>query len=95
MLDQTENEDQLGIVLAHEITHAILGHGVRDLINYTYLLINYNMLQMEQTSWSQVVDSFMLLVIALIWALIPTAAAFLAHVVSFYIAQVYTFLSLH
>ena len=34
-----ENDDQLGIVLAHEMAHAVLNHSVRNLYKYLQIFI--------------------------------------------------------
>uniref|UniRef100_A0A915L1J4 Metalloendopeptidase OMA1, mitochondrial n=1 Tax=Romanomermis culicivorax TaxID=13658 RepID=A0A915L1J4_ROMCU len=72
MLDNFENEDQLGIVLGHEMAHAILGHGL------------------EQASWSQLLDSIMLIFIAIIWAAVPAVAAALTHWFAYTVMEIVT-----
>ncbi|XP_074598617.1 metalloendopeptidase OMA1, mitochondrial-like [Brevipalpus obovatus] len=54
ILDICTNDDQLGIVLSHEISHSILGHSA------------------EMFSYQSFIDFFVVFMIAMIWAVIPS-----------------------
>lgn len=54
MLKVCSNDDQLGVVLGHEMAHAVLGH-TAELLSYTHI-----------------VDLVMLVVVAAVWAILPT-----------------------
>ena len=72
-------EDRLAIVLGHEMAHAFLSHGVREIIicqnfNPTSNLCLFitNPFQAEQVSFAAILDWAIILVMAGIWAIMPS-----------------------
>ncbi|XP_050402092.1 metalloendopeptidase OMA1, mitochondrial [Patella vulgata] len=54
ILNVADNEDQLAIVIGHEMSHALLSHAA------------------EQLSFAQLIDIFVIAVMAAIWTIMPT-----------------------
>lgn len=53
LLNFVQNDNQLAIVLAHEMAHALLGHAA------------------EKVSYAQIIDYFVIILMAAIWAFMP------------------------
>lgn len=54
ILEFAQNDDQLAIIIAHEMAHALLNHGI------------------EQVSYVQLLDFFIIVTMAAIWCILPT-----------------------
>ncbi|KAL8622457.1 hypothetical protein ACOMHN_034122 [Nucella lapillus] len=54
IIDFAQNDDQLAIIIAHEMAHALLSHGI------------------EQVSYTQLLDFFIIATMAAIWCILPT-----------------------
>lgn len=70
ILNLCTNDDQLCVILAHEISHVLLSH------------------MAEQFSSLHLLDLLVLVPLALIWAVLPEAAAVIAHWLSGYFTKV-------
>ncbi len=52
LLGSIENADQLGIILAHEMAHAVLGHGVRFAQFEPLFLCSFRLIFVLKIRWS-------------------------------------------
>ncbi|XP_029650253.1 metalloendopeptidase OMA1, mitochondrial isoform X1 [Octopus sinensis] len=53
LLNMVANDDQLAVILAHELAHVVLGHSA------------------EKVSYAQIIDIFVIIVMAAIWTFLP------------------------
>ncbi len=77
MLDICTTDDELGMVLGHEISHCLLGHAVSCNLHWPnlyalttrfYLIIE----QAENVSREHLLEAIKLVLIALAWAFLPS-----------------------
>ena len=72
MLALCTSDDELGIILGHEMAHSLLGHAVRTFISSRY---QYNLsfcLQAENVTRENVIDSAKMVILFLLSAVLPT-----------------------
>lgn len=84
IIDLTESDDQLAFILAHEMSHAILGHNVsimkdRILSQRLYIIQNsihyydfHLIFQAEKMSQAYLMDLLLIIPLAIIWAILPS-----------------------
>ncbi len=73
MLDVCSNDDELGIVLSHEIAHVLLNHAVSLISKLIFRnwRIFTSFLKAEQLSYINLISALAIIPLAVMWAFLP------------------------